>query len=188
MGGWESGASDGCSVMEQRGMALGSEPLPSHMIRRASVQTAAWSWGPSAWADEARTGVRGEGSRRHGGREPASPMARAPDALAARPPARASCADPYRAGTAGGDVAPGPCRAPPAHPLVERWRRGRATSDDQPGPTPAGRGPRHRGYAGEARASRGRPTTARRGHTPAAPRRDSQAPWGHTRSREADEA
>ncbi len=169
-------------------MARASEPFAGNIILRARVQTSAWSLRTSAGADEASTGVRGEGSRRNGWREPASPRALAPDQRAASPPERASVADPSRAGTAGGEVAQGAGLATRAHPLVERSRRGRATRDDQPRHTHAGRGSRSRGHAGEERASGGRLTTSRREPTPAAPRSHSQAQRGDTRPRESDEA
>jgi hypothetical protein len=152
---WESGASAGGSVMEPRGIARLSERLTRDILLRARVQTSAWSVRTRTCADEASTGVRGEGSRRNGGREPASPVALAPDQRAASPSDRASGAAPSRAGRAGGHAAHGPCRATPAHPLVERPCRGRHARDDQPGHPHAGGGSRPVGHAGEARARRG---------------------------------
>jgi hypothetical protein len=104
-------------------------PLTRAIILRARVQTSAWSVCTSACADEAETGVRGEGSRLRCWREPASPVALAPEHLATSPPARASCADPSRAGRTGGEAAQGPRLATHAHPLVERPCHGRHARD-----------------------------------------------------------
>jgi hypothetical protein len=65
-------------------------------------------------------------------------VALAPDQRAASSSERASFADPYRAGRAGGEAAQGPGLATHPHPLVERPCRGRKASDDQPGHTHAG--------------------------------------------------